>query len=86
MIYCARVVVVFGGDVVGDVSWLPSFRVTSLAGMVCMVLWVLASPVVLTMRGSQVILGGCRFLWWSDGEGVVGVAAGWALRLGGRRF
>ena len=87
MIYCAGVVGVGdGGGVVGDVSWLLSLRVTSLAGVVWMVLWVLASLVMLTVRVSQVILGGWRFLWWSDGEGIVGVRAGCGLCLGGRRF
>ena len=75
-----------GGGVVGDKSWLPSFQVTWLAGVVWMVLLGLASPVVSTVRASRVILGGWRFLWWSDGEVVVGVGAGWGLRLGGRRF
>ena len=75
-----------GGGVVGDVSWLLSLRVTSLAGVVRMVLWVLALPVVSSVRASRVILGGWLFLWWSDGEGAVGLVAGWGLRLGGRPF
>ena len=32
------------------------------------------------------ILCGWRVSWWSDGVGVVGIAAGRGLRLGGRRF
>ena len=49
--------------------------------LVWIVLWVLP-----TVRVSQLILGGWRVSWWSDGVGVVGVGAGRGLRLGGRRF
>ena len=61
---------------------------TSLVGLavVWIVLWVLASLVLPTVRVSQVILGGWRISWWSDGVGVVGVGAGRGLRFGGRRF
>ena len=61
---------------------------TSLVGLVVVwiVLWVLASLVLPTVGVSQVILGGWRVSWWSDGVGVVGVGAGRGLRLGGRRF
>ena len=61
---------------------------TSLVGLVVVwiVLWVLASLMMLTVRVSQVILGGWRVSWWSDGVGVAGVGAGRGLRLGGRRF
>ena len=76
---------VSGGSVVGDVSWRLFFRVTSLVGVVWIVLWVLASLVMPTVRVSQVILGGWRVLWWSDGVSVVGVGAGRGLRLGGWR-
>ena len=88
VIYCAGVCG-DGGVVVGDVSWLLSFRVTSLAGMVWMVLWVLVSLVMPTVSVSHVILGGWRFLWWSDGEGVAGrrvppLLAGGLACAGGR--
>ena len=66
-----------------DVSWLLSFRETSLTGVVWMVLWVLASLVLPMVRVLQVILAGWRFMWWSDGDGVVGVGAWCGLRLGG---
>ena len=61
---------------------------TSLVGLAVMwlVLAVLASLVLPTVRVSQVILGGWRVSWWSDGVGVVGVGAGRGLRLGGRRL
>ena len=59
MIYCAGVVGIGGcGGVVGDVSWLLSFRVTLLAEVVWLVLWVLASLVMPTVRESQAML------WW----------------------
>ena len=75
-----------GGSLVGDVSWLLSFLVTSLAGGGWMVLWVLALPVMPTVRASQMIPDGCRILWEADCEGVVVVGAGCGLRLRGRRF
>ena len=59
MIYCAGAVGAGdGGGVVGDASWLLSFRVTSLAGVVWVVLWVLGSLVMPTVRVLQVML------WW----------------------
>ena len=61
---------------------------TSLVGLVVVwiVMWVLASLVLPTVRVSPVIRGGWRVSWWSDGVGVVGVGAWRGLRLGGRRF
>ena len=110
MIYCAGVVGVGDGEgVVGDVSWLLSLpalstlkvlsvmrRVTSSAGVVSLVLRVLALLVMPTVRVSQVMLWWMSFfMWWSDGEGVAGddavcgPALGWSsavLGVGSRHF
>ena len=60
---------------------------TSLVGLVVVwtVPWLLALLVLPTVSVSQVILGGWRVSWWSDGVGVVGVGAGRGLRLGCQR-
>ena len=73
-----------GGDgkgVLGDVPW---HVVGGVGGGVDSA--VLASLVLPTVRVSQVILGGWRVSWWSDGVGVVGVGAGRGLHLGCRRL
>ena len=69
------------------VLWM-TYLGTSMVGLVVVwiVLWVLVSLVLPTLRVSQVILGGWRVSWGSDGVGVVGVGAGRGLRMGGWRF